>query len=184
MRDPALSTRPSPLPDDHESLEGHAGHDPAATATEAVAVHSYKSKTLATWIALIGGSFGLHCFYLYGLKDRWGWLFIAPTLVGLYGVQRMRELGADDHVAWVLIPFLGLTLVSAMLTGLVLGLTPDEQWNARFNPSGPQHRTGWLTVIGVVLSLVIGAAVLMATLAFSGQRYFEYEAETVRDQLR
>ena len=46
------------------------------------------------------------------------------------------------------------------------------------------HRTGWMTVIGIVLSLVIGAAVLMATLAFSGQRYFEYEAQTARDQLK
>ena len=178
MRDPALSTRPSPTPNPQD------GHDEHTAVTELAAAHSYKSKTLATWIALIGGSFCLHRFYLHGLKDRWGWLFIAPTLVGLYGVQRMRELGGDDHLAWVLIPFLGLTLASAMLTALVLGLTPDEQWNARFNPSGPQHQTGWVTVIGIVLSLVIGAAILMATLAFSGQRYFEYQAEGVREQTR
>ena len=50
-----------------------------------------KSKTLATWVALIGGSLGLHRFYLHGLRDRWGWLFLWPTLVGLYGVQRMRQ---------------------------------------------------------------------------------------------
>ena len=182
MRDPALSTRPSPPPPDGQ--DRHDGHGQLAETTDSVATHDYKSKTLATWIALIGGSFGLHRFYLHGLKDRWGWLFIAPTLVGLYGVQRMRELGGDDHLAWVLIPFLGLTLASAMLTALVLGLTPDEQWNARYNPSGPQHRTSWTTVIGIVLSLVIGAAVLMATLAFSGQRYFEYQAEILRDQTK
>ena len=54
---------------------------------------------------------------------------------------------------------------------------PDERWNARFNPSGPQHRTGWSTVIGVIAALVIGAGVLMATIAFSAQRYFEYQVE-------
>ena len=31
-----------------------------------------RSKTLATWAALLGGSLGLHRFYLYGLRDRWG----------------------------------------------------------------------------------------------------------------
>jgi hypothetical protein len=138
----------------------------------------YKSKTLATWIALVGGSIGLHRFYLHGFRDRWGWLFIGPTLIGLYGVQRMRLLGGDDHVAWVLIPLLGLTLAVSMITAIVTGLTADDQWNARFNPSGPMHRTGWTTVIGVVLALIVGAGVLMATLAFSAQRYFEYQAET------
>ena len=39
---------------------------------------TYKSKTLATWIALIGGSLGLHRFYLHGFRDPWGWLFAWP----------------------------------------------------------------------------------------------------------
>ena len=41
-----------------------------------------QSKTLATWIALLGGSLGLHRFYLHGLRDRWGWLHPLPTLLG------------------------------------------------------------------------------------------------------
>jgi TM2 domain-containing membrane protein YozV len=138
----------------------------------------YKSKTLATWIALIGGSLGLHRFYLYGLRDRWGWLFVVPTLIGLYGVQRMRHLGGDDHLAWALIPLLGLMISVAMLSAILYGLMPDERWNARFNPSGPQHRMGWPTIIGVVVALVVGGGVLMATLAFTAQRYFEYQADT------
>lgn len=140
----------------------------------------YKSKTLATWIALIGGSVGLHRFYLHGLRDVVGWLFFAPTFTGLYGVQRMRQLGGDDHLAWVLIPLLGLTVSIAMLTAVIYGLTPDERWNARFNPRGPDHRTGWATVIGIVAALSIGAGVLMATIAFSAQRYFEFTAEQAR----
>jgi hypothetical protein len=142
--------------------------------------HRYKSKTLATWIAIVGGSFGLHRFYLHGFKDVTGWLFVWPTLAGLYGVQRMRQAGVDDHLAWVLIPLLGLALAVAMITAIVQGLTPDEKWNARFNPDGPPHQTGWLTIIGVVAALSLGAGVLMATLAFSAQRYFEYQAETLR----
>jgi len=137
----------------------------------------YKSKTLATWIALIGGSIGLHRFYLHGFRDRLGWLFAVATLIGAYGVQRMRQLGADDHLAWALIPLLGLTLAASMGTAIVHGLTADERWNARFNPHGPAHRTDWSTVLGVVVALFVGAGVLMATLAFSAQRYFEYQAE-------
>jgi hypothetical protein len=140
----------------------------------------YKSKTLATWIALIGGSIGLHRFYLYGLADRWGWLFIWPSLVGLYGVQRQRSFGIDDHLAWVLIPFLGVMLAIAMTSAIVYGLTSDEKWNARFNPSGPKHSTNWGTILGVGFALIIGCGVLMATLASSAQHYFEYEAEKVQ----
>ena len=138
---------------------------------------AYKSKTFATWLAVIAGSLGLHRFYLHGFRDRWGWLFIWPTLIGLYGVQRMRQLGGDDHLAWALIPLLGLMVAIGMFSAILYGLTPDERWNTRFNPTGPQHRMGWATIIGVVLALVIGGGVLMATLAFSAQRYFEYEAE-------
>jgi len=144
---------------------------------------SYRSKTLATWIALIGGSVGLHRFYLHGFRDMPGWLFVVPSAVGLYGVQRMRHLGADDHLAWVLIPLLGVTLSIAMLSAIVYGLTPDEKWNARFNPNGPDHRMNWATVIGVAAALIVGGAVLMATLAFSAQRYFEYQAETAQGRI-
>ena len=135
-----------------------------------------RSKTLATWAALLGGSLGLHRFYLYGLRDRWGWLHPWPTLVGLYGVLRMRELGQDDRLAWVLIPLLGLMLAGTMLAAIVYGLTPDEKWNARFNPGAPAPASGWAALIGVVLALAVGGGVLMATIAFSAQRYFESQS--------
>ena len=140
------------------------------------APRGYKSKTLATWIAVVGGCLGLHRFYLHGLKDAVGWLVVVPTLLGLYGVQRMRHLGVDDQLAWALIPLLGVTLSIAMLSALVLGLTPDEKWQVRFNPGGPVQPTGWIVVIGVITALSLGAGVLMATIAFSAQRYFEYQA--------
>lgn len=138
----------------------------------------YKSKMLATWIALVGGCIGLHRFYLHGFRDILGWLFFVPSMVGLYGVQRMRHLGGDDHLAWALIPLLGAALSIAMLSAIVYGLTPDEKWRARFNPTGPAHAMNWGTVIGVAAALIIGGGVLMATIAFSAQRYFEYEAES------
>ena len=137
----------------------------------------HKSKLIATWAALIGGSLGLHRFYLHGWRDVWGWCCIPPTLLGLVGLQRARLIGLDDRLSWLLLPLLGLTLSAAMLTAIIYGLTADEKWNARFNPAGPASRTGWLTVLAVILALALGAAALMATLAFGSQRYFEYQAE-------
>ena len=141
---------------------------------------STKSKTLATWIALIGGSLGLHRFYLHGFRDVWGWLSPWPTLLGLYGIQRVQQFGQDDQLSWVLIPLLGLMIASAMLAAIVYGLTPDDKWHARFNPTGPTPHSGWAAIIGVVLALMLGAGALMATIAFSGQRYFEYQIEEAR----
>ena len=139
-----------------------------------------KSKTLATWAAVLGGPFGLHRFYLYGLNDWLGWLLPIPTLLGAWGVRRVLELGQDDHLSWVLLPLLGLTVAACMLQGIVFGLMSDERWHARHNPAlSPEQRpaSGWLAIIGVVVALLVGATVLMSTIAFSGQRYFEYQIE-------
>lgn len=140
-----------------------------------------RSKTVATWLALVGGSFGLHRFYLHGLRDVWGWLITLPSLVGAYGIHRMRELGQDDRLAWVLIPLLGFALAASMLTAVIYGLRSDEKWNLQFSPSSPRT-SGWLAIVGVAFALLIGTGTLMATIAFSAQRYFEYQAEAASTQ--
>lgn len=137
----------------------------------------YKSKTLATWIALLGGSLGLHRLYLYGWRDTLGWLHAVPTLAGLQGIRRVLELGQDDRVSWLLLPLLGLMLAQAALHAIVYGLTPDERWDARHNPGAPVRATRWGPVLGAVAALMIGATALMATIAFSGQRFFEWQAD-------
>ncbi|RZJ06586.1 MAG: TM2 domain-containing protein [Rubrivivax sp.] len=136
-----------------------------------------KHKAVATWLALLVGVFGVHRFYLYGLKDRLGWLFPLPTLLGLAGLQRMNSLGQDDRLAWAMIPLLGVSVVAALLGGIVYGLMPDERWNDRFNASRPASKGGWPAVIGVVLCLFVGGIALMSTIAFSAQRYFEAQAD-------
>jgi hypothetical protein len=140
----------------------------------------YRSKSLATWIAVVGGTLGLHRFYLKGFGDVWGWLHAVPTALGLVGALRMRELGQDDHLAWVLIPALGLMIAQAMLVAIVYGLTPDEKWDARYNAGMTPRRTAWAPVLGVVVALLVGATVLMGTIAFGGQRFFEWQLEPTK----
>lgn len=134
----------------------------------------YRSKTLATWIALLAGSLGLHRFYLHGLKDPVGWLFPLPTLVGLWGIERVFAFGQDDRAAWVMMPLLGLSLSAAMVFAVLYGLTPDERWQQRHNPGRAIPSSGWGAVLGVIFALMVGSAVLMATIAFSAQRWFEW----------
>lgn len=143
-----------------------------------------KNKTIAAWTALIGGPLGIHRFYLYGFSDRLGWLIPVPALIGLYGVLRARHFGLDDQWSWVLIPFLGFTIAGCALNAIVYGLMDTQKWNTRFNPQRPVDAdvgaTRWLTVGALVASLLIGTTVLMASLAFSFQRYFEYQVEQAR----
>lgn len=144
-----------------------------------------KSKTAATWIAFLGGAMGLHRFYLHGFGDPWGWLHAAATMLGAWGLRRIAEFGQDDPLSWLLMPVLGFTIAAAMLQAITYGLMPDERWHARHNAhlshnGQPLPASGWAAVIGVVLSLLVGATVLMSTIAFSGQRYFEYQVEEAR----
>jgi TM2 domain-containing membrane protein YozV len=143
-----------------------------------------KSKTLAAWLAFLGGPFGLHRFYLHGVRDAIGWLLPIPTLLGAYGILRMANLGQNDALSWVLTPVLGFTVAGCCLTAIVYGLRKPEEWNARFNPSAdpeaPAGQTSWPTIWAIALSLMIGAAVLMTSIALSFQAYFQTQVEEGR----
>ena len=143
-----------------------------------------KNKTIAAWLAFVGGPIGLHRFYLRGPRDLLGWLLPIPTLLGLYGVHRARTFGLDDGLSWALIPLVGFTIAGCALMAIIYGLTTPEKWNARFNPqaaaeAAPGH-TNWLTIGAVVAALLVGSTVLMASIAFSFQRYFEHQIEEGR----
>jgi hypothetical protein len=144
-----------------------------------------RNKTLAAWLAFLGGPLGLHRFYLHGMGDVLGWVLPIPTALGVYGIERARAYGLDDGLSWVLIPLVGFTIAGCALTAIVYGLMAPEKWNARFNAgeeasdAGP-GRTGWLTIGAVVAALLIGTTVLMASIVFSFQRYFEHQVEEGR----
>jgi hypothetical protein len=134
-----------------------------------------RSKTLAAWLALLLGATGAHRIYLYGWRDVAAWLHPVPTLLGLAGVVRMRNLGQDDRVAWLLIPLLGLMLSQAALTAIVWALTPDDQWDRRHNGGVPSQPGRWGAVLAAVTALLLGGMVLMGTIAFALQKFFEWQ---------
>jgi hypothetical protein len=136
----------------------------------------HKSKNVATWLALLLGAVGVHRFYLHGLRDTWGWLWCLPSALGAYGFRRAWVLGQDDHLAWLLLPLLGLSLTAAALAALIYGLMPDAKWQTRFNPGQPEVDSHWSVILGAVCALLVGATTLVSVIAFTGQRFFEYQA--------
>jgi len=149
---------------------------PAATSRPMPRIRS-KNKTLAAWLAFVGGTLGLNRFYLYGLGDLWGWLHPLPTALGLWGLERMQSLGQDDALSWLLLPLLGVQIAQTCLTAIVYGLKTPAAWNARHNPTlAPDDaagQTGWPTIGAIVFSLLIGAVGLMSALAISFEHYYE-----------
>ena len=143
-----------------------------------------KNKTLAAWLAFLGGPFGLHRFYLFGLWDTLGWLLPIPTALGIYGLERVQQFGMDDVTSWWLIPLAGFTFAACALNAIVYGLMTPETWNARFNPQASADasagRTNWLTIGAIAVALLIGTTVLISSIVFSFQRYFEYQIEEAR----
>lgn len=143
-----------------------------------------KHKTLAVWLALLGGTLGLHRFYLRGLGDWVGWLHPVPAALGWWGVDRVLTLGQDDKLSWVLIPLLGVTVAASCLMAIVYALTDKEKWNRQFNPGlaidARAGATNWLTIGALVAALLLGTIAFMGSLAFGFQRYFEYQIEEAR----
>ena len=122
---------------------------------------AHKNKTFATFLASFFGGFGAHRFYLYGTKDFWAWAHFATLPLSALAIA------TGSARPWL---FLGMFFVLSVLAGfleaLVIGLTPDEKWDARHNPfSGKESDSGWPVVLLLVLTMGAGTTVLIATMA-------------------
>jgi len=107
-----------------------------------------------------------------------------PTALGLYGIERVMQFGQDDQMSWWLIPLLGFNIAANGLNAIIYGLMSREKWNALYNPQAAPDaaagQTSWITIGGVAVSLLIGTAILMSSIVFSFQRYFEYQIEEAK----
>lgn len=103
---------------------------------------------------------------------------------GWYGIQRTLEFGQDDVLSWILIPLLGFTFAGCALNAIIYGLMPPEKWHAKFNAgfasSERADTSNWLTIFGAAAALLMGTTILMASIVFSFQRYFEFQIEAAR----
>ncbi|MGX4643398.1 NINE protein [Massilia sp. SYSU DXS3249] len=122
---------------------------------------AHKNKTLATGLALVLGMLGAHRFYLYGAVDRLGLLHAGSLPVSALLYSQVDGI----HPFYALLPLLVSSIV-AFIGALVIGLSPDDKWDARFNPgSGRQSRSTWPLAVLLVLTLLVGTTVLIATIS-------------------
>ena len=124
---------------------------------------SHKNKTFAALLALLFGGAGLHCFYLHGLRDGWGWLHAAALLLsgGLLAQDPSRALLVNTAP-------LVLSVLAACIETFVIGLMADEKWDAHYNAtSGQQSDTSWMVAVLMVVNLGYGATLMLIALARS-----------------
>jgi TM2 domain-containing membrane protein YozV len=122
---------------------------------------NHKNKTLATALAFLLGGLGVHRFYLRGGVDRLGLLHVCslPLAGMIYG------LGHAPNPFWVLLPIF-VSCIAGFIEALAIGLTPDEKWDAKFNPSsGRASRSNWMLAVLLVLTMLVGATGVIAVLS-------------------
>ena len=106
-----------------------------------------RNKTLAAFLAAVGGTFGLHRFYLEGRRRLRPWLYVA--------------------FCWTLIP-----TFAGFIEALRFALMPDERWDAQWNTgTGRTSDSGWPAILIAVLTLLGGMTLLMTLLSFAIGRF-------------
>lgn len=121
---------------------------------------SHKNKTVATLLALLLGGLGVHRFYLKGGTDRLGLLHLCALPIAgiLYGAVK-------PHPFYMILPLL-VSFIAGYIEALVLGLTPDEKWDEKYNKgSGRQTRSNWILPVLLVITMLAGTIVLIGTMA-------------------
>jgi hypothetical protein len=135
--------------------------DTAGFPFNKIAMSQHKNKTLATALAFLLGGIGAHRFYLKGSVDRIALLHVCSVPVAglVYG------LGHAPNPFWVLLPII-VSCLAGFVEALVIGLTPDEKWDARYNAgSGRQSTSHWFVILLVVLTMLVGTTVLIGAMS-------------------
>lgn len=122
---------------------------------------TYKNKTLAALLAVLFGGLGVHRFYLYGGRDRWAWVHLICLPISLL----IWALTPGQH--WLFTGFLlVVSVLVAEIEALVIGLTPDEKWDAKHNAiSGHQSDSGWAVILLMILAMAGGATGLISAMS-------------------
>lgn len=155
--------------------------DVPMSATVSPTSSRFRSKTVTAALAFFFGSLGAHRFYLYGIRDVFGWAHVVGTLLGIPGILLLVASERASTPGWILAVPGAISLLSAFLAAIVYGLRPDPRWDAQFNAqTGRRSRSGWAVIFLVIFSLLIGAFLLLTGLALSFQTYFESQIEAAK----
>ena len=111
-----------------------ATQPPASNVSGKPAPPRFRSKTLTAALAFLFGSIGAHRFYLYGMRDKYGWAHIVGIVLGAFGYHAARRdasaLRCSAGCSRFPAPFRCWRRFSS---AIVYGLRPDAKWDAQFN---------------------------------------------------
>jgi hypothetical protein len=132
---------------------------------------NHKSKTLAGLLAMLLGTLGAHRLYL-GFKWWWLYLLCVPFFVLSFESKKWFQ----EPVFFIAM----IGVIASLLDAIIISLTPDEAWDARFNSHSAQTSANrWPPVLIAIMSLLIGSTLLIATLAIMFQTYFEASGQSL-----
>jgi hypothetical protein len=130
-------------------------------------ISTHKNKTLASLLAAALGGFGCHRFYIYGKKDRWAWIYPAALLLFI-GAGLLAGLPADLPPSFFIsvLALFPLSIYAGFIEALMIGLTPDDKWDAKHNPgSDRRSASGWPLIVLLVLTLGGGFIAVILSMA-------------------
>jgi len=142
-----------------------------------------KSKLLFCALGLFFPGSGLNCFYLQGIKSFWAWTQLLALIGGVIGWGLLKDAHFLSAPGWILLTFGFIALEASWLTTITFGLRPDEKWDAQFNPGIAEQdrsQSGWLVILTVIFSLVLGAGVMMTFLAIAFEQFFISQLQEAR----
>ncbi|OIN01058.1 hypothetical protein A9236_07745 [Polynucleobacter sp. QLW-P1DATA-2] len=142
-----------------------------------------KSKLLFCALGLFFPGSGLNCFYLQGIKSFWAWTQLLALIGGVIGWGLLKDARFISAPGWVLLTFGFIALEASWLTTITFGLRPDEKWDAQFNPGIAEQdrsQSGWLVILTVIFSLVLGAGIMMTFLAIAFEQFFISQLQEAR----
>jgi TM2 domain-containing membrane protein YozV len=121
----------------------------------------HKNKTIAALLAFLFGGLGLQRLYLRGWRDPWLWAHLACLPAALLVTLAAPQANGFYHLLPIIVSGL-----AGFLEALVIGVTADPRWDARYNPqSGKQSDTHWPVALVLVASMMLGSGALIATIS-------------------
>lgn len=133
----------------------------------------FRHKALSALLAFLFGALGLERLYLG--QRRW-WLPLGVTALMLPLLVGVTNWYQSPAFFVAMVP-----VVAGFIHALVLALTPDEKFDARFNAgSARRNASGWDAVLVAIVTLMVGATILMTTIVLLFQTYFEHSLGLAR----
>lgn len=112
-----------------------------------------RNKVLVAWLSFALGVFGAQWWYLE--RPR-AWMVTAFSLLMFVAAHMYPKWWDNPFFLLLIIP-----ITAGFIEALVFALKPDDQFDAKYNPSSERKtHTGWNAVFVAIVTVLVGGFVL------------------------